>query len=619
MIATILWYSLADKGTRTTEQAPAKTTPKTPTKTPTKGLIIRTKEIIQDVDSIGRQYCVDTNQGGLRVPCPGVVEVPEKKERVRNNRVYEMIAALGELHTGNPSDRKVDSVFNRLDKLNVAELQKVVDFYAGRPGATLPPKDVKDQLTEAVTKKRTKPYTAKIPDPTPDEPPIPLQDPGKPPPPEAEETPQPPPPPEPEAETPPEAPKPPKEKKPRTRKPKATKAPTTKADRTGSPRNKTEAIHDIVDIVTRGEQSTSPAPVTSSETSSTESDTEKTPNTSQEGVSISEPFEDEGDFTGEGGESEVAQPETTKPEAPKQSTPPPDNSNLPLPDEFQHLEGESSGEQSQTPTKKPVSKGQQIRDMLKGMSTAEDELLDIDLINSREIQIRDAIPKGKIPPKEVLAELTSLEQDRKLALRAMVEKNKRAHQTLFESLKGDSKMSLEASTGSKRVDVSINSGLDFVNKVFTGAPTSPKYKVNKGYDSRPGYSNGKIFMPHMTNPENSVHEIGHFLEDNVPGVLDATREFASRRFGDEKPQRLVDVYPDAGYDAIEMGRKDNFDKLLPTTAYYLGKEYPDGTEILSIGLEYLYRDPVYFAQKDPDYFDFIVGILDGSGRKKKST
>ncbi len=35
------------------------------------------------------------------------------------------------------------------------------------------------------------------------------------------------------------------------------------------------------------------------------------------------------------------------------------------------------------------------------------------------------------------------------------------------------------------------------------------------------------------------------------------------------------------------------------------------TEILSSGVQLLYNDPVGFAQLDPEWFDFTVGILRG--------
>lgn len=104
------------------------------------------------------------------------------------------------------------------------------------------------------------------------------------------------------------------------------------------------------------------------------------------------------------------------------------------------------------------------------------------------------------------------------------------------------------------------------------------------------------------------------------------------------------LFPTYNYDSNEVGRKDKFeevweryfkekwqlgrsdrelgvDQLQRRTewslnrAYYNGKKYDHpSTEILSMGLEMLYLDPVTFARVDPEYFKFIVGVLRGDLR-----
>lgn len=64
-------------------------------------------------------------------------------------------------------------------------------------------------------------------------------------------------------------------------------------------------------------------------------------------------------------------------------------------------------------------------------------------------------------------------------------------------------------------------------------------------------------------------------------------------------------------------RKDNFKDP------YCGKDYIDrrgkrvATEILSMGVQMLFTDPVGFAKDDREYFDFVVGVL-GCGVSKHS-
>jgi hypothetical protein len=113
-----------------------------------------------------------------------------------------------------------------------------------------------------------------------------------------------------------------------------------------------------------------------------------------------------------------------------------------------------------------------------------------------------------------------------------------------------------------------------------------------------------------------VHEWGHAIENNVPGAQKAAQEFLRHRVGDEPLTKLHEQFPGSGFKAYETGRKDQFDRAFPEhSAYYVGKEYAMGdTEIISMGLEALHRDPVGFCHKDPEYAKFILGVMSGSLR-----
>lgn len=103
------------------------------------------------------------------------------------------------------------------------------------------------------------------------------------------------------------------------------------------------------------------------------------------------------------------------------------------------------------------------------------------------------------------------------------------------------------------------------------------------------------------------------IETRKPGVLQKVQDFLAYRVGDEQPVPMASVKgnANAGYGPSEMGRKDNFNRAMPlTTAYYVGKQYPDGaTEVLSMGIQLLHDDPITFAAKDPEYFHFILSVL----------
>jgi hypothetical protein len=130
------------------------------------------------------------------------------------------------------------------------------------------------------------------------------------------------------------------------------------------------------------------------------------------------------------------------------------------------------------------------------------------------------------------------------------------------------------------------------------------------------YTNTKgIALDSTSDASIVVHEYGHHLE-RQKWVKDRLKAFDAKRFGNEQPTRLAQLFPDHGYGADEYGRKDQMDRLFGkgSESYYVGKAYSDGSgEILSMGMELLYKDAVGFAEADPEYFALVVGILKGEG------
>jgi hypothetical protein len=137
-----------------------------------------------------------------------------------------------------------------------------------------------------------------------------------------------------------------------------------------------------------------------------------------------------------------------------------------------------------------------------------------------------------------------------------------------------------------------------------------------------------LALPPDADVGDVVHEMGHHLERENPEVLEAALAFARHRFrmpnGQQEP--FIDLHrvaPKMGYTpGEELGRADRFHALYrgetPDKPYYVGKVYKDnqgritGTELVSSGLESMYRDPARFHAVDPEYFRFILGILRGA-------
>lgn len=125
------------------------------------------------------------------------------------------------------------------------------------------------------------------------------------------------------------------------------------------------------------------------------------------------------------------------------------------------------------------------------------------------------------------------------------------------------------------------------------------------------HSSGVVHFHGDSSVGTVLHEIGHQLEHAHPAIAQACRAFLKKRVGSEPPSQFRKVIS-RRYGASERGCRDDFHKAFGVEGWYVGKHYRHGaTEILSMGLEKLYNDPLTFAVQDPEYFNFVVGILHG--------
>lgn len=75
------------------------------------------------------------------------------------------------------------------------------------------------------------------------------------------------------------------------------------------------------------------------------------------------------------------------------------------------------------------------------------------------------------------------------------------------------------------------------------------------------------------------HEMGHWVETNTPGGVEASKAFLRSRIGDEQPKSLKEMTKNPGYTDDEFAVKDKFESA------YSGKIYNyDATEITSMGI-----------------------------------
>lgn len=150
-------------------------------------------------------------------------------------------------------------------------------------------------------------------------------------------------------------------------------------------------------------------------------------------------------------------------------------------------------------------------------------------------------------------------------------------------------------------------GAEFLNRIGDhGVASSVKihYEPGRAYHSS-GPDGGWINLDPTDTTAVAVHELGHRIELLANQDQIKVQRFLHDRIGDELPQRMLDYFPTRGYHESEVAYKDRFDHP------YTGKVYGDFevTEVVSMGVQYLYDDPVGFANRDPEYFDFVVSYM----------
>jgi hypothetical protein len=112
------------------------------------------------------------------------------------------------------------------------------------------------------------------------------------------------------------------------------------------------------------------------------------------------------------------------------------------------------------------------------------------------------------------------------------------------------------------------------------------------------------FVTKMNGPDVVLHEVGHSLEER-PEVYNMALGFMHTRIGKEEFKHMG-----SGYRDYEVGAADKF--FGESGSRYAGKFYTTkNTEIISMGIERLRRDPMGFKTADPEYFRFVVGALTG--------
>lgn len=168
---------------------------------------------------------------------------------------------------------------------------------------------------------------------------------------------------------------------------------------------------------------------------------------------------------------------------------------------------------------------------------------------------------------------------------------------------GTARWPTDAGDESRRFLESIFSERGNINreaKVNIGDPTQPR-RPRAHYDPK----REMLMVRKNASVASHIHEWGHWIEHHDMVAQQAVEDFMTERTAGQAEVRLCKLRPGWGYGREELTKPDKF--IDP----YIGRVYPGRpgvTEVLSMGLQYLYQDPILLAQQDPEMFDLIVKI-----------
>ena len=142
------------------------------------------------------------------------------------------------------------------------------------------------------------------------------------------------------------------------------------------------------------------------------------------------------------------------------------------------------------------------------------------------------------------------------------------------------------------------------------ADQTPRFKTTWTRAYYSGHSNLIVSQPTEWGKNTTIHELGHWLEAHDEGVHNFLVNFLKERTKGDVPQLLSELTGDSSYGPEEIALKDKF--FSPYIGkIYCSRENPCATEVLSMAVQYLYQDPAYLLEKDPELFKVGYAVLRG--------
>lgn len=196
------------------------------------------------------------------------------------------------------------------------------------------------------------------------------------------------------------------------------------------------------------------------------------------------------------------------------------------------------------------------------------------------------------------------------ATKAELEKHSQAFREELTKGKAAGTVTVTVNSPSFRKDKAfqtrLKKALDFYRVASRGYVDDRTIQVNSGA-KRAFMSGGNIHLNKDTTEKTMVHEMGHVLEYNNH-VIKAAVEFLERRTAGQPTRRLSEI--SRGYSRHEVYKKGDFYNpyvgKIYTGTRYRGYEF---TEVISMGLDRMFTDPIGFRNDDLDHFNLIYSLF----------
>lgn len=250
-------------------------------------------------------------------------------------------------------------------------------------------------------------------------------------------------------------------------------------------------------------------------------------------------------------------------------------------------------------------------------------------LQSKEVELRDVMNNAAKSANAITAQMNRLKFDdekrvelkkqwdefvkqhdtakieRALAIKEIEKQGAKDFSEMLNGLSGESTVTYKSTLSNTTVKNKFAKVWEDFKKVSFGYNEGTEIAA-KGYrGSRAHYTreDNSINLPAGTSKYTIMHELAHSLERNNY-VMKQAVEFLERRAGDKPITSLGykdrrEVYQDGGFFSNYVGK------------YYKGDVYKGrrATEVISMGLEAMYRNPKLFYAQDKEHFELIYNLF----------